>query len=192
MTVPNDLSLGIDTIKKLIRDSSIKALSGKRLIVLNNFNTATIEAQNALLKFLEDSKNQIILISAKNLENILPTVISRCEIIKDKNVKNEADKKIQQTLENLLFASSSKRLSFAQKIITSKDEALEFINKLINNLEIWLLSDPDGHNLKLEKLEIVSLLKKSQNAKQFIEDNVNFKHVIDVLLLGFPKLYAKV
>src|SRR3989344_6709280 len=66
MTVPNDLSLGIDTIKKLIRDSSIKALSGKRLIVLNNFNTATIEAQNALLKFLEDSKNQIILISAKN------------------------------------------------------------------------------------------------------------------------------
>lgn len=54
-----------------------------RFIVIVTFDSATVEAQNAMLKMLEESSldNQFVLL-VQNLEFVLPTIRSRCKIIK--------------------------------------------------------------------------------------------------------------
>lgn len=70
----------IREIKSLIRKySGVKDIS----IVINDFETAKVEAQNAFLKTLEESgKDVLIILTASNSRSILPTVLSRCRHIK--------------------------------------------------------------------------------------------------------------
>jgi DNA polymerase-3 subunit delta' len=53
-----------------------------RVAILLDFENATENASNALLKTLEEPPdNVVILITAENAERLLPTIISRCEVI---------------------------------------------------------------------------------------------------------------
>lgn len=178
-------SIGINEVKNLIKLTVNKPFSENRLIVFKDFQLATAEAQNALLKFLEESQSfQTIILTADNLQNILTTVISRCEIIRDLNSRKKENK--PEKLEELFYLSLSNRLLFVQKNITSKEEASEFISSMIQFLENKLLNPESVNKLILNKLEIVTLIKKSEKALQYLERNLNYKHVLDILLLGFP------
>jgi DNA polymerase-3 subunit delta' len=54
-----------------------------RIALLVNFEKATDSAQNALLKTLEEPpENVILLITAESKERLLPTIVSRCEVIR--------------------------------------------------------------------------------------------------------------
>ena len=54
-----------------------------KIFVINNFDISTLEAQNKLLKVLEEPpKNVYFLISAQSEEKVLPTIRSRCDKIK--------------------------------------------------------------------------------------------------------------
>lgn len=54
-----------------------------KIFLLNNFDISTEEAQNKLLKVLEEPpKNVYFILSAKSEERVLPTIKSRCEKIK--------------------------------------------------------------------------------------------------------------
>jgi len=54
-----------------------------RIALLLNFQEATPNAQNALLKTLEEAPPKVILIlTADSVENLLPTIVSRCEILR--------------------------------------------------------------------------------------------------------------
>lgn len=51
--------------------------------LLINFNQATIQAQNALLKTLEEAPDRArLILTADSAENLLPTIVSRCELIR--------------------------------------------------------------------------------------------------------------
>lgn len=54
-----------------------------KIFVINNIDVSTTEAQNKLLKVIEEPpKNVFFLLSAKNEEKVLPTIKSRCEKVK--------------------------------------------------------------------------------------------------------------
>lgn len=54
-----------------------------RVALLRNFQLANANAQNALLKTLEEAPPQVLLIlTADSAENLLPTISSRCEILR--------------------------------------------------------------------------------------------------------------
>ncbi len=54
-----------------------------KIFIINNFDISTEEAQNKLLKVLEEPpKNVYFLLSAKSEERVLPTIKSRCDKIK--------------------------------------------------------------------------------------------------------------
>ena len=54
-----------------------------RIALLPNFQRATDQAKNALLKTLEEPPNKVILlVTASSPESLLPTVVSRCEVIR--------------------------------------------------------------------------------------------------------------
>lgn len=69
----------IDISRKVILESTVSSYEDKYILLLGlSFN---IPAQNALLKLLEESpKNTIVLILVSNKQQLLPTVISRMHI----------------------------------------------------------------------------------------------------------------
>jgi len=174
-------TIGIENIKLIIKNSRITPYSAKKLTVVRNFQMATNEAQNAFLKFLEEAPAFLtIILTANSIQNILPTVLSRCLLIKDKT------KKISSAIDLLpiMHMPKGQRLVYLQKEVTSKDQALRFIADLTDTLEFALLSDPK--NFPLSESEIANMIKKTEKARQYLESNVNYKLVLDILLLGFP------
>ena len=58
-----------------------------KIVVFKDFDKANVEAQNAILKTLEEAPSYAILILiAESTQNLLPTVISRCEVIDFRSV----------------------------------------------------------------------------------------------------------
>ncbi len=74
----------IDLIRELQAFLSLSPYESPfKIGLLLNFQRATVQAQNALLKTLEESPERAkIIITADIPENLLPTIVSRCELIR--------------------------------------------------------------------------------------------------------------
>ena len=74
----------IDQIRELVHSLSLSPYEiTRRFGLLVDFETATIPAQNSLLKTLEEPPGKVILIlTAISSGSLLETIISRCEVIK--------------------------------------------------------------------------------------------------------------
>ena len=76
-------SLKIDEVRDLQRDLSLSPHEGRwRVVVLSDFERATVEAANALLKTLEEPPAQVALVlTATEAAVLLPTIVSRCQVL---------------------------------------------------------------------------------------------------------------
>lgn len=72
-----------EDVETIVSESYVLPLEGdKKIYVLNNFDLATVQAQNKLLKTLEEPpKSVVFLVTATNEEGVLPTIRSRCKKI---------------------------------------------------------------------------------------------------------------
>lgn len=147
------------------------SINAPTAIVCNNIYLATEEAQNAFLKNLEEpQKNLYYILIAPTLKKILPTVVSRCQIIK--LIDTEHSTVNSKKIENFLQMSTGEKLNFAGNI-RDRETAKEFvkdlisfwhkdINKNFQNIEIALITlrrlNANGNtNLQLTNL-IISLV----------------------------------
>jgi len=81
---PEGKQIKIEQVREIIRNLSLKSFENKhKVFIIKEAESLTVEAANCLLKSLEEPPpgNFIILISS-NIEKILPTILSRCLIIK--------------------------------------------------------------------------------------------------------------
>jgi replication-associated recombination protein RarA len=73
-------TIGIDAIRELKMSLRLKS-NKERVVLIDKADTLTNEAQNSILKLLEDTpKNVHFLISVNNKSSLLDTVISRSEV----------------------------------------------------------------------------------------------------------------
>ena len=78
-------SIGVDDIREqIVEKVKTKPYSyDKKIFIVDMADTMTVQAQNALLKTLEEPPAYVVIILiAENLENFLPTVLSRCVVMK--------------------------------------------------------------------------------------------------------------
>lgn len=77
-------TIKVDQVRTLQHSLSLAPYAAKyRIALLCDFQQANANAQNALLKTLEEAPRQVILLlSADSAENLLPTIASRCEILR--------------------------------------------------------------------------------------------------------------
>jgi DNA polymerase-3 subunit delta' len=77
-------SLKIDQVREIQRSLALAPYEGRyRVAIFLRFEEATIQSQNALLKTLEEPNPQVVLVlTALSAENLLPTIVSRCEILR--------------------------------------------------------------------------------------------------------------
>ncbi len=73
----------IDQIRNVQLDAAVAPLEGRRKVfVIQEIERATAAAANALLKTLEEPPSQVVLLLTSNRRDmVLPTVLSRCQII---------------------------------------------------------------------------------------------------------------
>ena len=138
----------------------------KCAIVIENIDNATTEALNAFLKNLEEpNKNIIYILTATNINNVIPTITSRCEVIKVQGTNNKpGDKNIKRFINSNL----NDKFEIIGKI-KERTEAIIFVENLIfyekerknyTNLEDYLNT---LKNLKLNgnvSLQLTNLLVK--------------------------------
>lgn len=90
-------SISVDEIREQInQDIVIKPYSSKhKVYIMPDADLMTVQAQNALLKTLEEPPQYaVILLLTENAEVLLPTIRSRCVMLKLRNIKDALVKNI--------------------------------------------------------------------------------------------------
>jgi len=150
----------IEQIREVQRSLSLSPYEAKyRIALLLNFHLANPNAQNALLKTLEEAPLKVILLlTADAAENLLPTITSRCEILRLRPVAIAEMTPVLQDKWNLdaqnakeIAHLSSGRFGLAQAYI-SNPEQMELIHeRLMDAIELFKMNLPDRFQY-IEKL----------------------------------------
>lgn len=81
--VDAETSIKKEEIQALKKEFSIKSYYGKKIYWIKDVEKMTDQAANSLLKFLEEPEDDVVaILSCKNINAVLPTIISRCQQIK--------------------------------------------------------------------------------------------------------------
>src|SRR3989344_5690414 len=103
--INDDETLGVEAAKKIRQFLSLKPFQAKgRVVVLESAQNLTVDAQNSLLKTLEEPPSESsIILGTDSDTKLLPTILSRCEIIRVQVTENRVqDKKdFKSAIENL-------------------------------------------------------------------------------------------
>jgi DNA polymerase-3 subunit delta' len=167
-------SIGVDDIRlQLNNDMFIKPYSSKyKIYIIDEAEKMTEQAQNALLKTLEEPPHYgIILLLTNNLSSLLPTILSRCITLKlkavDQNKIKEflmSEHKIPDYLAELsaVFAQGNvgKALQFAssEEFSEMKKDVLHLL-KYLDDMELY---------------EVVERLKLFSAKKDYIDYYLDF------------------
>lgn len=133
----NTASIGIEDIKYMQKKIFLKPIkSESKAIIIDEAELLTIEAQNALLKILEEPPaHTLFILSSSTKETFLPTIISRCQIIQleeEALALSEKEKTdLQEFLEQFPQWGIGERLKKAETLAKDKDKAITWITKLI-------------------------------------------------------------
>ncbi len=180
-------ALGIPDVRLLQKRVFLKPLKGdKKMIVIEAFFGATPEAQNSLLKVLEEPPiSTIMIILAKTTDFLLPTILSRCtilEITKKKKLTDEDLEKNLNILKQIKQNKVGKGFLYAQNNGKSREEALVFIEDLIVSLHSTITKTNNDFSLK----EIQKMLKELQKFRKIIKTtNINIRFTLENLFLNF-------
>ena len=182
-------TIGVEDIRMQINgDIGVKPYSSRRKIyIMNEGEKMTVQAQNALLKTLEEPPEYaVILILTTQVEALLPTILSRCVVLNMKPVSDALVKKylmeelgVPDYKANICVAfargniGKAKLLASSEEFEKVKDEAITLV-KYINDMEIS---------------EIVKAIKKISEYKFDVNDYLDILSVWyrDVLLFKATK-----
>ena len=92
-------TLKVEQVREVQKFLSLKPyLSPYKIAIFLRFQEANANAQNALLKTLEEAPSYaLLLLTADNVEQLLPTIVSRCEILRLRPLTVEAVAEFLQT-----------------------------------------------------------------------------------------------
>lgn len=186
--------LGVEQAKQIRAYLSLKPYSAKnRAVVLESAQNLTDEAQNSLLKTLEEPpESAVLILGADSENNFLPTILSRCQIVtiptvmpsrqagihskteKGSSIEVEDDKKYTHDIAQLITSSVEQRFEYVEKLENKE----VFLQALMVFSQQHLASHPGGVNLKFAK----ELLQ----AEEWSKANGNIRAILEYLMLKLP------
>ena len=151
--------LKIDDIRLKIEDLFSKSASEKRGIkvyIIQNIEYLPPKGANALLKFLEEPpKDTYAIFTSENEGKILPTILSRTQIVRFKNINRE------------IFINKAKKEG-----ILSED--IYLLSYLYNDYDeiIINLTNPNYLTTKELLVEYIKRIAKKSNARFYVEKEI--------------------
>ena len=186
ITNQDAFSIKIDQIRQLqIHNQHPPTQNPHLILIIENAHTMTQAAQNALLKLLEEPQPETkIFLITDQIHNLLPPILSRCQIIKqEKATPPKHDKHSTPTIKDLTTAPLTKRLSLIEPITKDRTTAKRWITTTIKTCQTDLKSQTAQTSLKQSNI----LIRNLQTAHADLESNVNVKLVMDHLVLNLEK-----
>ena len=193
----------IDQIREKIVNKAYEKpiISNKKIYVINDADKMNEPAQNALLKTLEEPPHYVVIILIVSNDNaILPTIKSRCVIVKFNSLTNDEIKKIignvsDEELE--ILNGSLKGYSEIEEKVVQYKEIKNTIERLKNDQLLDVLNNSDilyqgkdeainllnYMNIYLFKENLFDEIKYVEEAKKKILYNNNYEMTIDNLLM---------
>lgn len=175
-------SIGIEEIKKLQKEMVFSPFKERSQIAyILNAEKLTIQAQNSLLKTLEDtSASTAYILITENEKSLLPTILSRCfKLYTNINVVEKGDKKYIDILDmNIVDAFQKIENISKEKIETDlllRELQQHFQNILEENLKekndiIWI-------ERSIKEISIAQKRVKANGNKRLVLENL-FLHLV--------------
>lgn len=163
-------SIGIEEIRRqLIDDVAIKPYTGPyKIYLVNDAHKLTLQAQNALLKTIEEPPSYaVIMLLTDNMDALLPTITSRCVTLGLKPIRENLVKEYLVDRLHIPEYDADIQASFAQGNIGKAQQMAaseEFAQMTENALQLLKYS----HDMEL--YELVDAIKKMSEEKENIFD----------------------
>ncbi|MGB9911048.1 MAG: hypothetical protein ACPLKP_00340 [Microgenomates group bacterium] len=161
-------SIQIETIREIKKWLTLKPYFGKgKVVIIQNGEKLTLPAQNALLKTLEEPpSNTLIIITTQMPELILPTILSRCQIIRISQEKEIIfSENLFPQIINIRKMRVGERLKMGESYAQKKENAELFLTQLLFYFKNLLLTNPSlilARNINLT-LKTIKLIKQNVN-----------------------------
>ncbi len=122
------------------------------LIVCKNIHEAGEEALNAFLKNLEEpQENLYFALTASSVRKVLPTVVSRCQIIRI--INNSQFVIDNEEVEKFLKLGVGEKLSYIDKI-KDRGSAIEFAENMVNFMHRSLHKNEVKYSARAENIRL--------------------------------------
>ncbi len=185
-------SFGVDDIREIVEEINKKPFEGdKKVIIIYDGNKLTVQAQNALLKTIEEPpKGVFIILLCESLELILDTIKSRCQIYKlSPLTKNEIRLYIDNINDNGISEDEINAAIVYSEGIPGKAEAFlrdSLLKELRNTLVdlLFLLTKGNTRELLDFESKLVTYKDKKEDIlnilASFIRDIIIYKEIDEV------------
>ena len=186
---PSKASMGVDEVREIIEEVSKRPYEGdQKVIIIHEGSKLTIQAQNALLKTIEEPPQGVyIILLAESLETLLETIKSRCQVYKLTPLNNKQIEKYINTLGNYSEEEIKASLAYGEGIPGKAERLLnddnlselrEIIVKLLKDInyakeDLVLIYENKLENYKAQQDEVLNLMAS------FIRDIIVSKEVED-------------
>lgn len=198
---PDGNSIKIAQIRKLQSDILVKPYKSYKIYVIDEAQKMTVEAQNALLKTLEEPpKYAIIILITDNKESLLDTIKSRCEIIKFTPIPmqevasyltmNRIDSKRASLLANFSRGSMKKaiELSESEEFHLMREEVQKYVETFLNGNLIEIMDIQSSiEKYKDQITNVLDLLINYFRDIMMVKENVDNSMIINLDRLIFVK-----
>ena len=198
---PDGNSIKIAQIRKLQSDILVKPYKSYKIYVIDEAQKMTVEAQNALLKTLEEPpKYAIIILITNNKESLLDTIKSRCEIIKftpiplvevaDYLTQIGVDKNRASLLANFSRGSMQKaiELSESEDFHIMRDEVQKYVEIFLTGSMLDIMDIQSSiEKYKDNITNVLDLLVNYFRDIMMVKENVDSSMIINLDRLVFIK-----
>ena len=198
---PDGNSIKIAQIRKLQPDILVKPYKSYKIYVIDEAQKMTVEAQNALLKTLEEPpKYAIIILITNNKESLLDTIKSRCEIIKftpiplvevaDYLTQTGVDKNRASLLANFSRGSMQKaiELSESEDFHIMRDEVQKYVETFLTGSMLDIMDIQSSiEKYKDNITNVLDLLVNYFRDIMMVKENVDSSMIINLDRLVFIK-----
>jgi DNA polymerase III delta prime subunit len=153
----------------------------KQVGIILQAEKLTTQAQNALLKTLEETtETSLYILCVNNERNLLPTIKSRGIVIYSFSQIEKTT--VEEDLENFLDLDPLEQFNTIEKYSKDKDSSLAFINSLEERFRKRLELDIKNGNIDSSQKNL-SLLKTVQKSREKISANCNRRLTLEAMVV---------
>ena len=194
---PETIGINNEEINKLMTYMETKSLreNGRRVYIIYGFERLSTTISNKILKFLEEpSENIYAILLTENFEKILPTIVSRCQILNFSFSEKEEDldkiNKLKEFLKELINKNKSMiayEYDYFNDLFTNRIEFYEYfeiLERIISETLNYVYYNKEN-NYILDELTIyppttiINILNITNRLKCLIKNNINLNLLLD-------------
>lgn len=194
---PDTIGINNEEISKLLSYMETKSIreNGRRVYIIYGFERLSTVISNKILKFLEEpGENIYAILLTQNFEKILPTIVSRCQIMNllfPKEIDDENKVDLMKKLLTMIVDKKKKTIAYEYDyfgdVLTDRIEYYNHFEILEKIISETLNYKYQGNNsnyvceslLSFPNNTIINILDITNKLKCLIKNNINLNLLLD-------------